>query len=211
MLGHLVRVLSGYRTGQAQERNQATQADANAQLAQLLQGGGNIEAAMANPRSAQQAFQYQAQAPMNDLRQRLMEARIKQAEAGPGPKFFNTPSGVAMVGPDGTAKQVYQDPAAAAKAEMLRSLLGQGAPQAAPGVQPMAGNGAPMQPTLTGGPQPGPVANPNPQPPPRAGVGGLSPEARKALGASSVLGDKSGALVYKDLTRGRDDLGFGSL
>lgn len=76
LAGALNQGLSGYRAGQAQERNQATQADANAQLAQLLQGGGNIEAAMANPRSAQQAFQYQAQAPQREFQQfKMNQAR----------------------------------------------------------------------------------------------------------------------------------------
>ena len=63
LAGALGMGLGGYQAGQARDRNQATVQDANQQLAQLLQGGGNLEAAMANPRSADAARQYQMQAP----------------------------------------------------------------------------------------------------------------------------------------------------
>lgn len=182
--------------------------DRNEALARERMGAA---AARQNAMMAFQREQYQNEAPMRDARLRLLQAQAAAAGRGPGAKFFNTPSGVVAVGPDGEAKLIFQDPAAEARAEFMRNLTqppGTAAPELAP-AQP----NAMMQPSsFRGDPSEGAVipatdAAPAPvQPAPQhQGAMGLSPEARLALGATLGLGKEAGGIVYGDLTRGRDD------
>jgi len=108
LAGALGMGLSGYQSGQARERNQATQADANAQLAAMLRGEENT--AMMNPRSRDMAMRYEMQRPQREFQQfqreqakanaplerQLLQAKIEKAqraaaEANSGdPRFGKT-------------------------------------------------------------------------------------------------------------------------
>lgn len=177
LAGALNQGLSGYREGQAREQYGSTQDHARKSLAAMLQGNPEaLAAAMSNPVSAQQAFQYQMTAPQREaqafnlaqakanapLERQLMEAKLKAATAPSAPKFTK-------LGTDAYGQERYG---------FVDPRTGQITPYAMPGVTPgqmpsqaVQGNGG---------------VNSIPPPPPGVNAQEYYKQASKELAKTSV-------------------------
>ena len=175
LAGALNQGLSGYRTGQARERNQETKAAGNAALAAALRGEeGAADRAMSIPGFEDRAREWKMNAPQRELQQfkmdqaranaplerKLIQSRIEKARQAGKPQTYEMGNIVVERQQDGSFKEVYKRPPTIAE-RILEQRLGGGQPQPTPNQpQVIPQSNAEPAPEM----QPQPVADVEPQP-----------------------------------------------